>query len=288
MNRPHGRTSPMVTGTAALWLALLGPGLLVAQAPTAQQQLGASAGIEQKLGAQVPLELTFNDEQGNRVRLGDLVDDRPVLLNLVYFQCPMLCNMSMDGMIRSLRALQFTAGEEFTVITVSFDPREGPKLAAAAKRTALTRYGREVDAHWHFLTGEADQIKQLADAVGFHFQFNEDNGQYVHAAGLIVLTPAGVVSRYLLGVEYAPRDLRLSLVEAADNKIGSISDQMLLLCYQYDPARGKYGLLIQNVLRIAGIATVLLMAGGIGLLLVRERRKRQAETQNNLLSPGES
>lgn len=259
-----------------------------AQSPNAFAELAAEAGIDQNLGAQVPLELTFRNESGELVRLGDLIGDRPVLLNLVYFECPMLCNMSMDGLIRSLRALQFTAGEEFTVITVSFDPREDSKMAAGAKRTALKRYGREADRDWHFLTGEEDQIKSLADAVGFHYRFNEENGQYVHAAGVIVLTPKGVVSRYLLGVEYAPRDLRLSLVEAADNKIGSISDQMLLLCYQYDPARGKYGLLIQNVIRLAGIATVLLMAGGIGLMIVRDRRQRKTNEPAGLQPQGDS
>jgi len=274
MNNLTSRTT--LIGIVAAAMSIAAPCLALGQTEQ-QQQAASEAGIEQKLGAQVPLDLTFHDEEGNDVQLGDLVDGRPVLLNLVYFQCPMLCNMSMDGLIRSLRALKFTAGEEFTVITVSFDPREGPELAKGAKRTAMKRYGREVDQHWHFLTGEQENIKALADAVGFRYRFNEKNGQYVHAAGIMVLTPEGVVSRYLLGVEYAPRDVRLSLVEAADNKIGDVSDQLLLLCYQYDPARGKYGLLIQNVLRIAGIGTVLLMGGGIGLMLIRERRKQRAK-----------
>ena len=233
-----------------------------------------NVGIDQKLGVQVPLDLTFRDEEDRPVRLGELLKGRPVLLNLVYFECPMLCNMTMDGLIRSLRGLAFDAGSEFTVITVSFDPREGPKLAAGAKRTAIKRYGRpEAADHWHFLTGQQPAIQALTEAVGFRYRYDPDRGQYAHAAGLIVLTPQGRVSRYLLGIEYAPRDLRLSLVEAADNRIGTVTDQMMLLCYQYDPLTGKYGLLIHNVLRLAGVATVTVLVGGVLLMLRRERRQ---------------
>ncbi len=234
--------------------------------------------IEQKLNNPVPLDCRFVDAQGRRVQLGDLLDGRPVVLNLVYFECPMLCNLATNGLIRSLRALSFEAGQEFTVITVSFDPREGPEMAAAAKRTALKRYGRAADGEgWHFLTGKEESIRRLADAVGFRYRFDPESGQYLHAAGLMVLTPAGRVSRYLFGIDYAPRDLRLSLVEAAENKIGTTTDQVLLLCYQYDPATGKYGLLIHNSLRVFGVATVLVIGSAAGLLLWREHKRREKD-----------
>jgi protein SCO1/2 len=235
---------------------------------------GEDVEIEQRLGVQVPLDVTFRDERGRNVQLGPLIDGRPVILNLVYFECPMLCNLAMDGLIRSLRSLPYDVGDELTVITVSFDPREGPELAAAAKRTAIKRYGRpRAEGHWHFLTGDRVQIERLCNAVGFQYRWDPERKQYAHAAGIIVLTPQGVTSRYLFGVEYAPRDLRLSLVEAADNKIGGLTDQVLLLCYQYDPTTGKYGLLIQRVLRWAGIATVGLLGGAVGLMLWNERRQ---------------
>ncbi|MGE0761169.1 MAG: SCO family protein [Pirellulaceae bacterium] len=233
--------------------------------------------IEQKLDAQVPLDLMFRDERGRSVRLGDLLAGRPVILNLVYFQCPMLCNMALDGLIRSLRTLSFTAGEEFTVITVSFDPTETPELAAGAKRTALTRYGRAESAdQWHFLTGDEQAIAQLTEAVGFHYRWDPDTAQYAHAAGLIILTPEGRTSQYLLGVEYPARDLRLSLVQASRHTIGSVTDDVLLLCYQYDPLTGRYGLVIRRVLQLGGVVTVLALSGAIGGMLWRERRRERA------------
>jgi protein SCO1/2 len=199
-----------------------------------------------------------------------------VILQLVYFKCPMLCNLSMQGVVTSLRGVSLDPTRDFTLITVSFDPHEGPELAAAAKRTAVHRYGKpQAAARWHFLTGDEAQIKQLADAVGFRYRYDEPTAQYVHAAGLMVLTPQGRVSRYLLGVDYAPRDLQLALVEAAGGKIGSLSDQVLLLCYQYDPLAGRYGLVIQRVLRAAGIATVLALGSAVGGMLLYERRKQR-------------
>jgi protein SCO1/2 len=192
----------------------------------------------------------------------------------------MLCNLSSDGLIHSLGALKQDVGTDFEVLTVSFDPREGPKLAAAAKRTALRRYGRDgADAGWHFLTGEEPSIRKLAEAVGFAYEYDEKNQQYAHAAGLMVLTPDGTVSRYLYGIEYPPRDLRLSLVEASAGEIGSLTDQILLLCYHYNPTTGRYGLAIFRTLRIAGVATVLLLGGGIVYMLRRERQSQQHTTE---------
>lgn len=259
---------------AFFWAVTLG-GL----APAADIRSGA--GIDQKPGAQVPLDLEFQNEAGKTVRLKEVLEGRPVILNLAYFKCPMLCGVVMDGLIRSLQDLSFDIGDQFTVITLSFDPREGPEQAAAAKRTAIRRYGRpDADPHWHFLTGRRPEIDQLADSVGFRYQFDPKSGQYAHAAGLIVLTPEGRVSRYLLGAEFPPRDLRLGLIESSHGKIGSVSDQILLLCYQYDPASGKYGLLIRNVLRLAGLTTVMMLGGLVGILLWRERtRQRGAEAR---------
>jgi protein SCO1/2 len=235
----------------------------------------AGVSIDPQLGRQVPLELVFHDEAGRPVRLGELMDGRPVILNLLYFRCPMLCNMVVDGMIRALRALQFTVGDEFTVITVSIDPHEGPELASAAKQTALERYGRgDVGGGWYFLTGQERSIGELADAVGFGYRFDERTKQYAHGAGLFVLTPQGKLSRFFSGVEFAARDLRLGLIEAAESKIGTPADHVLLLCYQYDPTTGKYGLAIMNALRLAGTLTVLVIVVSVSVMIRRERLHR--------------
>lgn len=234
--------------------------------------LPKGVGIEPKLGETVPLNLNFVDEDGRNVRLADFVNDKPVVLSLVYFECPMLCNMVMDGLVRSLRTLSFNLGDEFRVVTISIDPREGPKLAAAAKQTALKRYGRDgADAGWHFLTGDEHSIRHVADSVGFRFTFDANTGRIAHGAGLFVLTPAGRVSRYFSGIEFSGRDLRLGLIEASSEKIGSAADQVLLLCYHYDPARGTYGLAILNGIRFSGLVTVLLMTSGFCWMLRRER-----------------
>lgn len=227
----------------------------------------ADVGIAPKFGAVVPGDLVFADEQGNTVRLGDFIHDRPVILALVYFECPMLCNLTMDGMVRGLRAVSQDIGTDYTVLTVSFDPREGPQLAAAAKKTAMTRYGREgAAAGWHFLTGQPEPILKLTDAVGFRFVFDEQSGQYAHGAGLFVLTPEGKVSRFLGGVEFAPRDLQMALSEASAGSVGTLTDQVLLLCFHYDPATGKYGLAIFRILQFAGLVTVCALAAGIFML----------------------
>jgi protein SCO1/2 len=235
--------------------------------------LPTDVGIDQKLNAQVPLDIRLRDESGAAVQLRDLVQDKPIILNLVYYECPMLCNMTMDGQVRSLTELSLDAGEDFTALTVSFDPRENHELAAEAKRTALKRYGRDhANRGWRFLTGDEAETRRLADAVGFRYKFDATTGQYAHAAGLVVLTPDGTVSRYLYGVEFPPRDLRLALVEASDGNIGSPTDQVLLLCYHYDPTTGKYGLAIMNLLRLAGLVTVIGMGTAIVVMIRRERR----------------
>jgi len=261
-----------VRGFALLLIAsLVFP--LSAQAQPAKANPFADIGLDQRLNEQVPLELPFRDETGKSVQLRDYFGEKPVVLALVYYQCPMLCTLVLNGLLRSLRALSFTAGNEFTVVTVSFDPGETPALAAAKKEIHLQEYARPgAEAGWHFLTGEETAIHQLTQAVGFRYVYDAKANQYAHASGIIVLTPEGRIARYFYGVEYAPRDLRLDLVEASANKIGSPIDQLLLLCYHYDPATGKYGVLITNVIRLAGVATVL----GLGtFMLVMFRRDRQ-------------
>ncbi len=232
-------------------------------------------GIDQRLGEQVPGELEFVDEDGGPVRLGDLFGDRPVVLALVYYECPMLCGLVLEGVLRALRPISFDAGEEFTFIAVSIDPREGPELAASKRASLVEQYGRgEVLDGWRLLTGREDQIRALAEAVGFRYVFDERTGEYAHAGGIMVLTPERRISRYFPGVDYPPRDLRLSLVEASDGGIGSLVDSVLILCMQWDPTTGKYGLAIQRALRIGGVLTVLGILGFIGLALRREARTR--------------
>ncbi|REK18763.1 MAG: SCO family protein [Planctomycetota bacterium] len=237
-------------------------------------QLLDDVGIEPHSGAQVPLDIDLVDEDGVAVSLGELSGDKPIVLALVYYRCPMLCNMTMDGLVRSLTHLKLDAGQDFTVAVVSFDHRETPELAAAAKRTALERYDRPGAASgFRFMTGTEDQVRRLADTVGFGYRYDPSRGQFAHAAGLMVLTPGGVVSRYLYGVEFPARDLRLALVEASQGTVGSAADRVLLLCYHYDPETGKYGLAIFRVMRLAAAVTVVGLGAGVGLMLYRERRQ---------------
>lgn len=230
-------------------------------------------GFDQRLDAHVPLDLTFTDETGQPVQLGRFFDGKPVILSLGYFTCPNLCPLTRRGLLASLRQLRFTAGKEFTVLAVSINPAETPAMAARTRAEIIQAYNRPVaEPGWHFLTGDHETIDKLAGAVGFRYAFDRRQQVYAHASGVIILTPAGNISRYLFGLEYAPRDLRLALVEAAANHIGTAVDRVLLFCYHYDPVSGEYTLLIMNVVRLAGLATVLLLGGLVVLLLRRERR----------------
>ena len=236
-------------------------------------------GIDQRLGEQIPLDLEFIDEQGQTVALRDYFGDKPVALALVYYECPMLCTQVLNGLLRSFRALPFDIGAEFEVVTVSIDPDETPALAAAKKKEYVTSYGRDGGADgWHFLTGSQDEITRLADAVGFRYAYVPETDFYMHASGIMLLTPAGKLARYFYGIEYAVKDLRLGLVEAADNQIGSPVDQLLLTCYQYDPSTGKYGFVIVKSLRVAGIATVAALAAFVFVMIRRERSGEAAST----------
>ncbi len=219
---------------------------------------------DQKLGAQLPLRAEFRDEYGNQVALGQYFHQKPVILSLVYYQCPMLCTQVLNGMVSSFLPLSFSAGKDFEVVTVSFDPRETPEMAAAKKETYLKRYGRpSAYDGWHFLTGDKASIDALTEAVGFHYAFDPKLNQFAHASGIMIITPEGKVAQYYYGIEYSPRDLRLGLIEASKNKIGTLVDQVLLYCYHYDPSTGRYGAIAMRMMRIGGAATVLLLGGFI-------------------------
>ncbi len=229
--------------------------------------------IDQKLNEQLPLDLAFRNERGETVKLGDYFGKKPVVLSLVYYECPMLCTQVLNGMVSAFKVLSFKAGTEFDVVTVSFDPRETPALAAAKKTTYLGYLPEAKRASatngWHFLTGDEESIKRLTDAVGFRFHFDEATNQFAHASAIMITTPEGKLARYFYGIEYSPKDLRLGLVEASQNKIGSPVDQLLLYCYHYDPATGKYGAVVMNMVRVGGIATLVLM---VAMFFVMRRR----------------
>lgn len=253
------------------------------------EQLTKQVGIYPVLGAQLPLELEFVDADGKSVRLSDLMDDKPVLLHLVYYECPMLCRLSSDGVMAGLEAVSLEPGKDFSIITVSFDPREGPELSQRARAMAIDRIGREpVESGWQFLTGKEPAIAKLCESVGFKYAWDEKTAQYAHASGVFVLTPDGKLSRFLSGVEFSPRDLRLSLVEASENKIGTAADQVLLLCYMYDPTTGKYGFAVISAIRTLGVATVGVMAVSIFVMLRRERQRSEPSPFGRGQGEGES
>jgi protein SCO1/2 len=219
-----------------------------------------NVGIEQHLDEQIPPDLNFRDETGKPVRLGDYFGKKPMILNLVYYNCPMLCGEVLSGLESALRVLKFDVGKEFDVLTVSFDPRETPDMATRKKAEFLKRYGRAGAAEgWHFLTGPQESIDALTRAAGFQYQYDPKTGQFAHATAIMVLTPEGKIAQYYYGVEYAPKDLRLGLIQASQNKIGNLADQVLLYCYHYDPNTGKYGAIITRVLQLSGLATILIL-----------------------------
>jgi len=228
--------------------------------------------FDQKLNQQIPLGLKFRDETGAVVELGRYFGRKPVILNFVYFKCRDLCPLLLDGMVRTLRALSFEVDKEFNVLTISFDSRDDAALAAAKKQDYVQQYARPgAETGWHFLTGDEAAIEKLTGAVGFRYQYDSQTGEFGHATGIVLLTPEGKTSRYFYGIEFSPRDLRLGLIEAAASKIGTPIDQLLLFCYHYNPVTGKYGLLIANVIKLAGGLTVLLLGGFLFALLRRER-----------------
>lgn len=233
-------------------------------------------GIDQKLGESLPLDITLRDENGSAVKLGTYFGERPVVLSLVYYKCPMLCNQVLNGLTSALDVVSFDIGKEFDVVTVSFDPRETSELARNKKETYMQWYKRPGAAEgWHFLTGDKESIDKLTDAVGFHYKFDQSTDQFIHASGIMIVTPQGKLARYFYGIDYAPKDLRLGLIEASNNKIGNPVDRLLLYCYHYDPAAGRYGAAIMNILRAAGLFTV---AGVVAMLWLLRRRRATADS----------
>jgi len=235
--------------------------------------------FDQRLDEQVDFDLTFRDSTGAEIRLGQLFGEKPVVLALAYYECPMLCTLELNGLLRAMRAMNESAGEEFTVVTVSFDPGEGPDLAAEKKKHYLEQYRRESgERGWRFLTGSEESIRSLADAVGFRYRYDEATDLYRHASGIVVLTPGGRVSRYFFGVEYSARDLRWGVIEASEGRIGDIIDAAMLYCFHYDPTTGKYGMVIMNALRLGGGLTVLALALFMGIGFLRDRRRGMLRT----------
>jgi len=233
-----------------------------------------NVGIDQKIGQQLPLDLTFTNEVGRDVRLAEFFTGRPVVLALAYYDCPMLCTQVLNGMTGALKTLSFDAGKDFEVVVVSIDPKDNFRLAANKKASYVEHYGRPATAAgWHFLTGTESSITPLADALGFRYAYDANIKQYAHGAAIYVATPKGIVSRYLMGIDFAPRDLRLALVEASNNVLGNVVDQVLLLCYHYDPATGKYGAATINAIRVGFVATV---TGFLAFLFVSLRDERRA------------
>lgn len=239
-------------------------------------------GLDQRLNSQIPLDAVFLDDHGQPVQLKQYFGSKPVILIMVYYQCPMLCTQVLTGFTGAMLGVRkFTIGREFDVVTVSIDPRDGPQEAAAAKKRYLQRYRRapEAEQGWHFLTGKKDQIDALAQAVGFRYAWDPEVQQYAHASGIMLLTPQGRVAQYYYGIEYAPRDIQLGLVEASQGKIGNVVDQVLLYCFHYDPRQGRYGAAIFNILRLSALATVLVLGG---FMLFMFRRDAHAARRGGL------
>jgi protein SCO1/2 len=238
--------------------------------------------IEQKLDQQLPLDLSFRDERGRDVKLSEYFGHKPVVLAFVYYDCPMLCTQVLNGMVTSFRVLPFEIGKEFDVVTISFDPRETPALAQAKKQKYVDFLPEKMRAGaangWHFLTGDQANIEKITEAAGFHYRYDEATKQFAHASAIMVTTPQGKLSRYFYGIDYPARDLRLGLIESSANKIGSPVDQLLLYCYHYDPATGKYGAVVMNVMRIAGVLTLI---GIIAMLLLLKARHHEPVTTPN-------
>jgi protein SCO1 len=282
-----GKLKPAALIMAAAFSALAQPG----QPAPAQQSFSMQdgnlkmavpgalkgVGIDQRLDVQIPLNLIFRDEAGRALPLSTyFTSKKPVLFTLVYYRCPMLCSEILSGMVGALKAVTLDPGKDFEVVAVSFDPKDTPEIAAAKKQSYLRRYNRSDDANgWHFLTGDEANIKALTDAIGFHYNYDQATDQFAHASAIMILTPEGRLSKYFYGVEYSPRDIRLGLVEASANKIGTPVDQILLFCFHYDPATGKYGALTMTALRVVGAGFVLICGAFLAVALRRERRSHQ-------------
>jgi protein SCO1 len=254
--------------------------LLVAafmSAETVRPPILKDVGIDQRLGQSLPLDAIFQDEEGHAVRLGQYFVGRPVILVLAYYNCPMLCTQVFNGLTSSLRVLSFDAGKEFEVVAVSFDPHDRPEDAQAKKKPYVAQYGRPgAAAAWHFLTGSTASIERLTQAVGFHYRYDDSIGQFAHASAIYIATPEGALSRYFYGIEYAPRDLRLGLIEASNHRIGNPVDQILLFCYHYDPKLARYSAAVLSLVRFGGVAAVIVLSAFLMVMWRRDRRRDAA------------
>src|SRR3954464_12179503 len=252
------------------------PGMTSSQVPAALRDIG----FDQNLDQPVPLDVTFRDEHGAAVRLGDFFGTRPVVLVFAYYDCPMLCTQVINGLSSALGVMSLNPGKDFAIVTVSFNPRDTPASAAAKKASYLERYRRPgAAAGWHFLTGDQATIDRLTKAAGFRYAWDAETQQYAHPSGVIVLTPDGRLSKYLFGIEYGPRDLRFAIVEASNGAIGTPVDSLLLYCYHYDPMTGRYGLIVMRALRVAGAATVLAIGTFIVVMVRKEKRRSRLKSQ---------
>jgi protein SCO1/2 len=260
-----------------------GPGFDRSEPANVKPRILDNVTIEQRLNEQIPLDLEFTDEGGARVKLSRYFGDKPVVLALVYYNCPQVCNQILNGLVSSLRQVKFDAGKDFEVLAVSFDARETPELAREKKAGYMHWYKREGGAAgWHFLTGEQQAIDALTEAVGFKYSYDPATDQFAHASGIMLLTPEGKLSRYFYGVEYAIKDVQLGLVEASNNRIGSVVDQLLLYCFHYDPASGKYGFLVINLIRLGGALTIIGLAVMLFVLRRRGPRKRRELSEGTI------
>lgn len=241
-----------------------------------------TVGIEQKLGAQLPLDTELKDEDGNIVKLGTYFKSgRPVIIAFVYYECPMLCNQVLNGLTGALKGISFDAGKDFDVVAISFDARENdkPDLAKNKKASYIERYGRAgSEKGWHFLTATQGSIDEVTSAAGFSYHWDEKSNQFAHAAGVMITTPDGKLSRYLYGIDYSPKDIKFGVMESAENKVGTPAEKLLLYCYHYDPATGKYGLAILNVIRLGGVATLIGM-GAMALVFWRRNKRKTVESE---------
>jgi protein SCO1/2 len=245
-------------------------GVSVATCPAALN-VSRDVGIDQRLDAQLPLDLSFRDENGTPVRLRDYFDTRPVILVLAYYRCPMLCTQVLNGLVKSMRDIDLELGTQYRVLTVSFDPREGPELAAQKKATYSASYARAGAADgWHFLTGAPDEIAKLASVVGFRYVYDSEHDQFAHGSAIMILTPQGHISHYFMGIDFPSRDVRLALVEASQRRIGSSVDRLLLLCYHFDPLTGRYSASAISFVRIVSAAMLLLVGVPIARSWYRE------------------
>lgn len=243
-----------------------------------------AVGIEQRLGVQLPLGARFADENGREVELKEYFGKKPIIVAFVYYECPMLCNEVLNGLASSLKGIAFSAGKEFDVVAISFNAKETPELAKAKKESYLARYSRpNTENGWHFLTGSQEEIDKATNAAGFAYQWDEKSKQFAHAGGIMVATPEGKLSHYFYGIEYAPKEVRLGLIEASNNKIGNPVDQLLLYCYHYDPSTGKYGLVVMRALRVAGFVTIIGLAAMVLILWRFKGTNEEVKTEKMIL-----